>query len=90
MGPRVSVLVTTYNRTLSVQATIRSVLAQTFADYDIIAVDDGSTDGTYAELSQFGDRIRLDRQRNQGVAASRNTGVRLAREVVTPTTPSDR
>ena len=72
-------VVTTYNQDSYVPATIRSVLAQTFRDYELIVVDDGSTDGTVAQLRTFGNRLRLVQQPNQGVAASRNTGIRHAR-----------
>src|SRR2546427_8430018 len=77
--PRVSVVVTTYNHRAYVGAAIASALAQTFADREVVVVDDGSTDGTAAIVASFGDRIRSIRQENQGVAAARNTGVLNAR-----------
>jgi len=73
--PRVSVVVTTYNQRAYVAAAIESALGQTFADREVIVVDDGSTDGTDAIVASFGTRVRLIRQENQGVAGSRNTGV---------------
>ena len=79
MPPRVSVVVTAYNQQLYVGDTIRSVLAQTFRDFELIVVDDGSSDGTVQEIRRFGSQLQLERQPNQGVAASRNTGIRLAR-----------
>src|SRR5262245_17224568 len=78
MAPRVSVVVTAYNQQHYVTATIRSVLDQTFRDYEIIVVDDGSTDETFQELRRFGNQLRLERQANQGVAGARNAGVRCA------------
>ena len=56
---------------------ISSVLYQTFTDYEIIVVDDGSTDGTRYAVRRFGDRISFMRHpSNQGVSAARNTGIR--------------
>jgi glycosyltransferase involved in cell wall biosynthesis len=78
MAPRVSVVVTTYNQARYIAATIRGVLHQTFRDYEIVVVDDGSTDETLQEVRQFGSQLRAYRQPNQGVASSRNAGVRLA------------
>jgi glycosyltransferase involved in cell wall biosynthesis len=77
--PRVSVVVTTYNQRAYVAAAIASALAQTFADREVVVVDDGSTDGTDAIVAAFGDRVRLIRQENRGVAGARNTGVLNAR-----------
>jgi glycosyltransferase involved in cell wall biosynthesis len=79
MNPLVSVVITTYNQQAFIDATIRSVLAQTYYPREIIVVDDGSTDATPARVAQFGEDVKYVRQRNQGVAESRNTGVRHAR-----------
>ncbi|OLE56234.1 MAG: hypothetical protein AUI36_16330, partial [Cyanobacteria bacterium 13_1_40CM_2_61_4] len=73
--PRVSVVVTTYNQRAYVAAALESALSQTFADREVVVVDDGSTDGTDGIVASLGDRVRLIRQENQGVAGSRNTGV---------------
>ena len=74
--PIVSVIIPTYNRRRLVQSAIRSVLCQTFTDYEVIVVDDGSTDGTTERLKkQFGDRIHLLTTNNSGVSASRNKGI---------------
>ena len=78
-APLVSVVIPAFNRAHCVADAVNSVLAQSFQDFEIIAVDDGSSDGTAEVLEQFGDRIRLIRQENRGVAAARNTGVRVAR-----------
>lgn len=77
--PAVSVVIPAYNRVHCVAAAVESVFTQTFRDFEIIAVDDGSSDGTHEVLRSFGDRIRLIRQENHGVSSARNTGVRVAR-----------
>lgn len=77
--PAVSVVIPAYNRAHCVAASVGSVLAQTYKDLEIIAVDDGSSDGTADVLETFGERIRLLRQKNMGVSAARNRGVRAAR-----------
>jgi glycosyltransferase involved in cell wall biosynthesis len=79
MPPLVSVIVTAYNHEQYIADTIQSVLGQTFRDYEVIVVDDGSTDGTAEQVAAFTDRVRYLRQENQGVAGSRNTGIRAAR-----------
>jgi GT2 family glycosyltransferase len=77
--PCVSVIIPTYNRKTFVQETIDSVLAQTYTDYEIIVVDDGSTDDTGTVLrSRYGDRIHYLWQENQGESAARNHGINLA------------
>lgn len=78
--PRVSVIIPTYNRRDYVQEAIDSVLAQTFTDYEIIVIDDGSTDGTGEALrARYGDRIHYEWQGNQGESVARNRGIELAR-----------
>lgn len=75
--PRISVVIPTYNRQGLVVEAIESVLAQTYSEFEIIVVDDGSTDGTTARLQPYLDRIAYKKQNNQGLAAARNTGIRL-------------
>jgi glycosyltransferase involved in cell wall biosynthesis len=77
--PRVSVVIPTYNRSELVVQAIESVLAQTYTDFEIIVADDGSTDDTAARIQPYLDRIIYAKQRNRGVAAARNTGIRLAK-----------
>jgi GT2 family glycosyltransferase len=78
--PTLSVIIPTYNRKAYVQEAIDSVLAQTYVDYEIIVVDDGSTDGTGEALrARYGDRIRYVWQENQGGSAARNRGVQEGR-----------
>jgi glycosyltransferase involved in cell wall biosynthesis len=76
---RVTAAITTYNRAPFLQGAIESVLAQTFADCEVLVVDDGSTDDTGAALEPYADRIRVVRQENGGRSAARNTAVREAR-----------
>lgn len=79
--PSVSVIIPTYNREETIARAIQSVLKQTFQDFEIIVVDDGSTDRTRAVVEGFCDpRIRyLRHEQNRGAAAARNTGIRTAR-----------
>ncbi len=77
----VSVVITVYNGADYVAAAIDSALDQRDARVEVVVVDDGSTDGSPAILAAFGDRIRLVTQRNAGVAAAVNAGVRAARGI---------
>src|SRR5207253_6175188 len=62
-----------------VAAAIKSVLAQSFKDLEIVVVDDGSTDETTETLRPFAERIRYIPQVHRGLAAARNVGIRVAR-----------
>jgi len=77
-APRVSVIIPTYNRGWTIERTVDSVLAQTFRDFELIVVDDGSQDDTADILAGYGTDIRVIRQPNAGVSAARNTGIRAA------------
>jgi hypothetical protein len=78
--PRVSVVMPVYNVEAYVAEAIRSVLAQTFADFELIIVDDGGTDASMAICRSFPDpRISIVSQRNRGLAGARNTGIAAAR-----------
>lgn len=75
----VSVIIPTYNRAQLVSRAVGSVLQQTFADHEIIVVDDGSRDHTPRALRPFGNGIRyLAHEANRGVSAARNTGIRAS------------
>ena len=76
--PSVSVIIPTCNRAAMVSKAIDSVLAQEFDGFELIVVDDGSSDGTDRVLSDYGDRIAVLRQPNRGVSAARNRGIRAA------------
>lgn len=81
-APRVSVVMPVYNGEKHLAQAIDSVLGQTFGDFELIIVDDGSTDGTAQMLAGYGQRdqrVRVYHQENQGVTVSRNAGCRVAR-----------
>lgn len=76
--PSVSVIIPTYNRADLIRRTIENVFEQTYKDFELIVVDDGSTDNTLQRLAAFGDRIRVITQANAGAAAARNQGAEVA------------
>lgn len=79
--PALSVIVPVHNRERMIGDAIRSLLMQGFADFELIVVDDGSTDGSAASVRTCDDRrVRLLRhERNRGISAARNTGLAAAR-----------
>jgi glycosyltransferase involved in cell wall biosynthesis len=77
--PLVSIIIPTYNRAHLIGETIQSVLAQTLTKYEIIVVDDGSTDGTTEALAPFGARIHYLQEPHTGLPGHvRNVGIRAA------------
>jgi glycosyltransferase involved in cell wall biosynthesis len=76
---RVTAAITTYNRASFLPRALESVFAQTLDDYEVLVVDDGSTDETQAALAPYRDRIRYVRQENAGRSAARNRAVGEAR-----------
>jgi glycosyltransferase involved in cell wall biosynthesis len=77
--PTVSVIIPTYNRSRKLIRAVRSVLNQTFKDYEILVVDDGSGDDTYEALTLYMPLIQYIRQPvNRGVSAARNAGIKSA------------
>lgn len=76
---RFSVIIPLYNKRAYIENTIKSVLNQNYEDFEIIVIDDGSTDEGHALVSSFKkENIRLLRQINQGVSAARNNGIKVA------------
>jgi glycosyltransferase involved in cell wall biosynthesis len=78
-SPLVSIIIPTYNRCTVLGRAMESVFSQTFTDFELIVVDDGSTDHTSALLDRYRNRIKVIRQENRGVSAARNTGIRAAK-----------
>lgn len=78
--PYASIVVPAFNVSATLTETLDSLCAQTFNDFEIIVVDDGSTDGTAALARAYPDaRVRVVRQANRGLAGARNTGIAEAR-----------
>lgn len=72
---RISVIIPTYNRGWIIKEAIDSVLTQNYPDFELIVVDDGSTDDTQNILAEYKSRIRILQQDNKGVSAARNYGI---------------
>ena len=79
LNPWVSVIIPTYNRCWILKEAIDSVLSQKFTNFEVIVVDDGSTDATNALLPTYGEQITTICQKNKGVSAARNVGISQAR-----------
>lgn len=76
----ISIIIPLYNKEHSIASTLQTVLNQTFQDFEIIIVNDGSTDHSIDEVSKITDsRIRLIHQTNAGVSAARNRGIEEAK-----------
>lgn len=75
-----SVIIPLYNKEAFIKDTLKSVINQTYTDFEIIIVNDGSTDNSYIIASTFDDgRIHILNQQNQGLCASRNNGIKKAK-----------
>ena len=78
-APSISVVIPLYNKRDTVERALLSVFRQTLLDFEVIVIDDGSTDGGTEVVQSLGDpRIRLLRQPNRGVSAARNVGIEEA------------
>ena len=80
--PTFSIIIPTFNRASYIEKTLRSVLDQTFSDFEIIVVDDGSTDNTPEIMQTFaesGGQVKYHRKANEERAVARNTGTNLSR-----------
>lgn len=76
----ISVIIPLFNKALTIKRTIETVLSQTYRDYEIVVVDDGSTDGSFEIVRDLNiPGLRLIRQVNSGVSAARNKGIEEAR-----------
>ena len=78
MNVRFSVLLPVYNRENYVRQAVDSVLNQTFRDFELLAIDDGSTDRSAEILKSYGSKLKFIQQRNQGPEIARNTAAALA------------
>lgn len=75
----ISVVIPLYNKQSCIRTTIESVLSQTYSDFELIVVDDGSTDDSASVVAKLSDpRIHLVRKENSGVSSARNAGIRQA------------
>ena len=88
MNPMVSVIMVTYNRANFIKAALDSIKRQTFRDYEIIVVDDGSTDNTKEIVEQYAE-ARYIYQDHSGISKARNTAVKAARGKWIATLDSD-
>lgn len=80
MMPKATVIIPTYNRAALVKEAVDSVLQQSFSNFEVIVVDDGSTDGTREEMQKYRDpRICYYYKENGGVSTARNTGLKMAK-----------
>jgi glycosyltransferase involved in cell wall biosynthesis len=76
--PRFSIVIPSYNRYEYVGLAIDSVLSQTFTDFEVVVLDDGSTDGAIEVIKSYGSRLKLICQPNRGAEAARSRGVGAA------------
>jgi glycosyltransferase involved in cell wall biosynthesis len=76
--PLFSVIIPTFNRAAFIGEAVESVLRQTCHDFELIVVDDGSTDHTREALAPYASRLRYLHQENQGVSSARNSGIHAA------------
>ncbi len=89
-NPKVSVVIPAYNHERYVGEAIQSVLDQTFEEFELIIINDGSTDHTEREIVTFkDDRIRYYSQENRGLSATLNRGIELAQGEYFNFLPSD-
>lgn len=80
--PKISVIVPVYNTEKYLHRCVDSILAQTYTDFELLLIDDGSTDGSGAicdELAQKDSRVRVFHQENGGVTSARKLGVKKSR-----------
>ena len=77
LSPKVSVIIPTYNRAHLIKDAVESVLNQTYQDFELIVIDDGSTDNTKEVLAVYKDKLTYIYQDNQGRSSARNHGIKL-------------
>jgi glycosyltransferase involved in cell wall biosynthesis len=80
MTPKVSVIMAVYNNELYIKEAVESILQQTYKDFELIIINDGSTDDTLKVFNQINDeRIKIITQKNEGPGSARNKGIKSAR-----------
>ena len=77
--PQISVIITVYNAKKTLEKCLASIFDQSFGNYEIIAVNDGSTDKSHEILKKYRKKITIISQKNQGAAAARNAGAKIAK-----------
>ena len=77
--PVVSVIIPTYNHAMYIERTLESVFQQTYKNYEIIVIDDGSTDNTQEVIKSYENKITYICKENEGTAKSRNLGLKIAK-----------
>ena len=81
---KISVVIPLYNKRNCIRETLRSVLNQSYTDFEVLVVDDASTDDSLEVVKEFSDkRLRIIEKPNSGVSATRNAGIAAARATVT-------
>src|SRR5215210_6649119 len=88
-SPGITVVIPTYNRVDLLGEAIDSALAQDWPEFEVVVIDDGSTDETPQLLSAYGDRVRVIHQENAGESNARNAGVSAARHELVALLDSD-
>ena len=81
MSPKVSVIIPAYNAATTLPRMLDAIKAQTFENFEVVVINDGSKDDTQSVLEKYqseDSRIRVFRQENQGVSAARNHGLDVA------------
>ena len=76
---RIAVIIPTFNRKEFLFNAINSVLAQTYKNIELIIIDDGSSDKTINQLKHYKSQLQIYRQKNKGVSAARNKGIKLSK-----------
>lgn len=79
MRPLVSVIIPAYNASKTLKKSFKSLFGQTFGDYEVIVVNDGSTDNTRRILAEYSDKITVINQENKGAQAARNKGFEISK-----------
>ena len=78
-SPLISVIIPCYNAERFIAETLRSIFAQTFQDFEVIAIDDGSTDDTSSIIRTYDQKIHAEFSEKRGASAARNRGTELAK-----------